>query len=752
MMTFFTDCSGTCFLDSIMYACDFTTYTYTYLSYSLFKLSTYYNAYTFNSYRFLVDSSIIGEFSTLFDNRVDPKYKISALDKNIVEFVFDYKPAHSIGFTNVLILILLKFFSIQMQDTFNQLMELVLSFTNDFFAAYFFYVIILAFVTILTYLLGIKGVYTASLFGILYFWIVQLRLMNTIILNNTNFVFNSNFYIDVFGNTKFNVALILNYITFSFLFLTTTIGFFAIIYSLIYFKNEPHADRFVILLNWFIISMSLLVISDNAILMYLGWELIGLTSFFLINFWSLRRGTMKASFKAFVFNKFSDLFLLIFLVYMILHTKTQLTTVWICFFETFAINNYDLTVVTLCLIIAASIKSAQIIGHLWLPDSMEAPIPASALIHSATLVSAGIFLLLKFQTIVSNSCLFSLIGILGAVTALYGAVVSSAQTDVKKLLAYSTISHCGFLFVTIYLNNINLTLLYLYLHGFFKALTFFCVGNLVKIAKGSQDTRKMGALYSLIPADSVLLIFCCINLGGLPLTVGFYFKHVFQVIMTSTNVYWLAAPFLILAMLCGFIYSYRLIFYSLFDLKKGPEYIYSQFNKYLYLNNSSYKYFSNSNLLSLINFSVLILFAVVYYYNYSLYMLNYNINFNISQSALILDFSNLKDHRYNNIYNNALLFIFYTALLLVIFIVNVVSNKRVFSDTPMLMFIIYFIFSSLLLVVSFKVSLHYLMFLFAFCSFFILCSIIFRTLNNYKEYVDSALNFFNTKVKPFLMF
>lgn len=202
---------------------------------------------------------------------------------------------------------------------------------------------------------------------------------------------------------------------------------------------------------------------------------------------------------------------------------------------------------------------------------MEAPIPASALIHSATLVSAGVYLLLRFSNLIFISNMYLFVGLLGAATACYGAVVSAAQTDCKKLLAYSTISHCGFLFVTIALNNVALTVTYLYLHGFFKALTFFCVGNIVRFCKGSQDTRRMGALFLFLPVESILLTLCAINLGALPFTVGFYYKHFFQVLVVNSPQFVVLLPFLFLGMVCSAIYVFRLVFYSLFDVYKGAE-------------------------------------------------------------------------------------------------------------------------------------------------------------------------------------
>jgi len=241
---------------------------------------------------------------------------------------------------------------------------------------------------------------------------------------------------------------------------------------------------------------------------------------------------------------------------------------------------------------------------------MEAPIPASALIHSATLVSAGVYLLLRFQFLLINTYSFLFIGILGSFTAVYGSIVSSSQTDAKKLLAYSTISHCGFLFVTIYLLNIQLTLFYLYLHGLFKALTFFCVGNVVKVARGCQDTRKMGQFMNLLPIESILLVLCCINLGGLPFTVGFYFKHYFQIVFTQNILFSFLAPMLFVAMLLGIVYSYRLITYSLFDVKKANESVYLQASSKLTL----CSYYTNSTKLSILAIVLLLIFSLCYFY------------------------------------------------------------------------------------------------------------------------------------------
>ena len=200
-------------------------------------------------------------------------------------------------------------------------------------------------------------------------------------------------------------------------------------------------------------------------------------------------------------------------------------------------------------------------------DTMEAPVPASSLIHSATLVSAGVFFLLRFNLLISLSGCTGLIIGLGSLTAAYGALVSAAQTDVKKLLAYSTMSHCGFLFVLVGLGDSRIAVVYLFLHGLFKAATFFCVGSFVRLY-GTQDTRLMGGGARFYWGDTVLLLVCSSNLCGLPLTVGIVYKIFFFKILLASTLNFFSLGCLMVAMLASLVYFYRLVFYAAFDFYK----------------------------------------------------------------------------------------------------------------------------------------------------------------------------------------
>lgn len=376
--------------------------------------------------------------------------------------------------------------------------------------------------------------------------------------------------ITTFSNIlDFNLSFTISPISFSFSFLVLIIGFSTNLYLLNYFKGEADELGFIFWINAFIISMLFLILSNNFFSLFLGWELIGLTSFFLINFWHNKRSTLKSSFKAFSFNLFSDLLLLgaFVIFYQITHTSDISAFIYIVTWESASHSNL-LNFGILLLIGCASIKSVQIIGHLWLPDSMEAPVPASALIHSATLVSAGIYLLTRFNYLLLLFNWTPILIFVGSLTAAYGGVVAAAQTDMKKLLAYSTMSHCGFLMILVACSNFYALVTYLFLHGLFKASTFYCAGSFIRIY-GSQDTRVMGGNNNFFVGEFILLLICAGNLAGLPLSIGVLYKNFFLSINFFYNINLLSGGLIFLGLLTGIIYFYRLVYYSYFDLTKS---------------------------------------------------------------------------------------------------------------------------------------------------------------------------------------
>lgn len=444
--------------------------------------------------------------------------------------------------------------------------HLLVQLLTFFFIMYF--IIISMFFFIRNYLTTFTFVTLTSL--ILFFiFSILIYLFPLIVFKQNTLYLSLDGTINLLSSISNQLSFSLNYLSYFFFLLVSIIGCATNIYTLNYFRGESDEGKFLFWLNSFIFSMIIFVLGNNFFTLFLGWELIGLTSFFLINFWTTRKATLKSSIKAFTFNLASDIFFLIALVsfYKLTNTTDCDAFVYTILWEGFTDNSlFNLGIISL--ILACSIKSVQIGGHLWLPDSMEAPVPASALIHSATLVSAGIFLICKFNILFLYFEYTNFLTFIGALTAAYGGVVAASQTDMKKLLAYSTMSHCGFLWILASNNYFEVTIIYLFLHGLFKAATFYCAGSFIRFYE-SQDTRLMGCGGSYLLGDSVLLIFCSMNLAGLPFTIGVTYKNLFLKIFITGTFDFLTVGLIFVGLLSGLVYFFRLVYYSVFDLYKG---------------------------------------------------------------------------------------------------------------------------------------------------------------------------------------
>lgn len=393
----------------------------------------------------------------------------------------------------------------------------------------------------------------------------------------------------VFANLSVNFELHIDLVAYSFTLLTCAISFFTLAYTFSYFRYEPNVERLLLFINAFVISMVCLVNGGNFFVLFLGWELIGFTSFLLINFWSTRIPTLKAGFKAFVFNKFSDCCMLIAIVVAMLSVNDVSIIVFTN--QVGGLNNHYLNILgyecsvietlSFLFLMCAFIKSAQFGAHTWLPDSMEAPVPASALIHSATLVSAGIFLVVRLAPLFELS-LFAraAIPIVGSITAFFGGICACYQTDIKRVLAYSTISHCGFLMVCCSTFFAELIILYLYVHGFFKAASFLCAGNIIRFNSNYQDFRRTGGFFKYLPFEFYCLTICLVNLMGLPATLGFYIKHILLLsLFLIKPAFDLIVALSVSGALFGVIYSSRIIYNVFFDLKKSRKHTYMVANR-----------------------------------------------------------------------------------------------------------------------------------------------------------------------------
>lgn len=250
---------------------------------------------------------------------------------------------------------------------------------------------------------------------------------------------------------------------------------------------------------------------------------------------------------------------------------------------------------------------------------MEAPVPASALIHSATLVSAGIYLILRFNTLLSYTQFsFYILPIIGSLTAAYGGICAASQTDIKKILAYSTISHCGFLVLLCSLEMSEFVIIYLYVHGFFKAIIFMCVGNILRISQNYQDCRRMGNLFKYLPFEYYCMLISLFNLAGLPFTFGFFTKHlIFLSLGQNIYIFYFVLFNTTIGAVTGLFYSYKLLKNIFFGYKKGNKHTYLNLNDPIY--NSTY--YSNTSLASNIAISSLFFTSyIIIYYLFSCFL------------------------------------------------------------------------------------------------------------------------------------
>ena len=351
----------------------------------------------------------------------------------------------------------------------------------------------------------------------------------------------------------------------------TSVSSLVHIYSIGYMSHDPHKPRFMAYLSLFTFAMLMLVTSDNFIQLFFGWEGVGLCSYFLIGFWFKKDSANTAAIKAFVVNRVGDfgfalgIFLIFYLfgtvnyseVFELIPTITEKNI----FFLGIEINAVDL--ICLLLFIGAMGKSAQILLHTWLPDAMEGPTPVSALIHAATMVTAGVFLVVRCSPIYEYSELtLNVITIVGMSTAFFAATVALVQTDIKKIIAYSTCSQLGYMFFAAGVGAYNVAMFHLFTHAFFKALLFLGSGSVIHAFKDEQNINNMGGVWKKLPFTYGLMIIGTLALTGFPFLSGFYSKDAiieFAYLRGNTTGYYAAGIGILTAFLTS-IYSWRLIF------------------------------------------------------------------------------------------------------------------------------------------------------------------------------------------------
>jgi NADH-quinone oxidoreductase subunit L len=373
------------------------------------------------------------------------------------------------------------------------------------------------------------------------------------------------------GSFKVDWAINIDPLSSIMLVVVTSVSFLVHLYSIGYMSHDPNKPRFMSYLSLFTFAMLMLVVSDNFLQLFFGWEGVGLCSYLLIGFWYKKESANNAAIKAFLVNRVGDFGLAIgiFLVFNYFGTVN--------YDEVFAkvleysdkeinflgLNINLITLISVTLFIGAMGKSAQFLFHTWLPDAMEGPTPVSALIHAATMVTAGVFLVVRCSPIFEYSQVaLNFVAVVGMVTAVFAASVALVQNDIKKIIAYSTCSQLGYMFFAAGVGAYHVAIFHLFTHAFFKALLFLGAGSVIHAFKDEQDIRKMGGVWKKIPYTWGLMLIGTLALTGFPLLSGFYSKDAiieFAFFKNSKIGYYAMTVGILTAFLTA-IYSWRLFF------------------------------------------------------------------------------------------------------------------------------------------------------------------------------------------------
>ena len=343
------------------------------------------------------------------------------------------------------------------------------------------------------------------------------------------------------------------------------------IYSIGYMSHDPHKPRFMSYLSLFTFSMLVLVVSDNFLQLFFGWEGVGLCSYLLIGFWYKKDSANNAAIKAFIVNRVGDFGLaigifLIFFYFGTINFKEVFDLAPQFLEKNIVFLGFEsslITLICLFLFIGAMGKSAQFLLHTWLPDAMEGPTPVSALIHAATMVTAGVFLVVRCSPLFEYSqTALNLVTIVGMITAIFAASVALVQNDIKKIVAYSTCSQLGYMFFAAGVGAYHVAMFHLFTHAFFKALLFLGSGSVIHAFKDEQDIRNMGGVRKKLPYTYIFMLIGTLALTGFPFLSGFYSKEAiieFSYLRNSTLGNYAATIGIFTAFLTS-IYSWRLIF------------------------------------------------------------------------------------------------------------------------------------------------------------------------------------------------
>ncbi len=385
----------------------------------------------------------------------------------------------------------------------------------------------------------------------------------------------------VSGSFKASVGFLIDPLTAIMLIVVTSISLLVHIYSVGYMHGDGGYYRFFSYLSLFTFSMLMLILANNLLQLYFGWEAVGLCSYFLIGFWYEKKSASDAGKKAFIVNRFGDFgfglgVMLIFLSLGSVHYADIFSKIGTLQGHTIAMFGYNvdlITLIALLLFCGAVGKSAQIPLHVWLPDAMEGPTPVSALIHAATMVTAGVFMVARFNPVFSLSPVaMGVVAIIGAVTSLFAATIALVQNDIKRIIAYSTLSQLGYMVLACGVGAYGAGIFHLFTHAYFKALLFLGAGSVMHAMSGELDIQKMGGLKKFMPVTYWTFLIASLSIAGIPGLSGFFSKD--EILWLAYNggtvgrIVWAMGT--LVAALTAF-YSFRIIFVAFHGKFRGTH-------------------------------------------------------------------------------------------------------------------------------------------------------------------------------------
>jgi NADH-quinone oxidoreductase subunit L len=383
------------------------------------------------------------------------------------------------------------------------------------------------------------------------------------------------------GAFHVDLGIVVDPLTACLLIVVTTIGLLVHVYSIGYMSHDPGYWRFFAFLNLFMFSMLLLVLADSWLVVFVAWELVGLSSYLLIGFWYRKRSAALAAKKAFIVNRVGDVgFALgIMAIFANTHTLNVRESIDILTHPTFAAFPIPVPIVALLVFAGAMGKSAQFPLHVWLPDAMEGPTPVSALIHAATMVNAGVYLVARANPLFAAAPeTMVVVASIGIFTAILAASIAMTQTDIKRVLAYSTLSQLGYMFAALGVGAFSAAIFHLMTHGFFKGLLFLGSGSVIHAVHEEQDMRNMGGLARKIPITYGTMLVGSVAIAGIPPLAGFFSKDEILGEAFKFGFTWVWAVGLFVALLTAF-YMFRLMGLTFWGAFRGPKAVWDRIHE-----------------------------------------------------------------------------------------------------------------------------------------------------------------------------